>query len=149
MPHPCAGLLSWIPPRNFETYGLVIQWKVHPFHARLKAAISYARLKLFRVRIRAEDFDEVAVLAQKLDGLDDLAVLHVAVAINEEEIFPRLPFARARFILRHVDFVTAERGNRLMQRAGLVGHADQQAGAVVAGGRTGLGGAHKEARGVG
>jgi len=32
-----------------------------------------AELKLLRVRIRAEDFDEVAVYAQKLDGLDDLA----------------------------------------------------------------------------
>jgi len=40
-----------------------------------------------RVRIRAEDLDEVAVLAQKLDGLDNLAVLHVAIAINEEKVF--------------------------------------------------------------
>ena len=62
----------------------MIQWKVHPFHARLKAGTSFAGLKLFRVRIRTEDFDEVAVLAQKLDGLDDLAVLHVAVTINED-----------------------------------------------------------------
>src|ERR1035437_543267 len=92
--------------------------------------------KSLRVRIRAEDFDEVAVFAQKLDGLDDLAVLHVAVAINEKEIFPRLPFAGARFNLRHVDFVTAERGNRLMQRASFVGHAQQQTRAVVARGRT-------------
>ncbi len=121
-------------------------WIQGSYH--LIAALIHQR-KSFRVRIRAEDFDEVAMLAQKLDGLDDLAVLHVAVAINEEEIFPRLPLARARFNLRHVDFVTAERGNRLMQRAGLVGHADQQAGAVVAGGRTALAAEHEEARGVG
>src|ERR1039458_7686043 len=67
--------------------------KLHQLHARLKLRASFEGLKLFRVWIRAEDFDEVAVLAQKLDGFDDLAVLHVAVAINEEEIFPRLPFA--------------------------------------------------------
>ena len=89
------------------------------------------------------------MLAQKLDGLDDFAVLHVAVAIDEEEIFPRLPFAGARFNLRHVDFVAAERGNRLMQRAGFVGDADQQARAVVARGRTALAAQHEEARGVG
>src|ERR1039457_2283925 len=59
--------------------------KLHQLHARLKLRASFEGLKLFRVWIRAEDFDEVAMLAQKLDGLDDLAVLRVAVAINEEE----------------------------------------------------------------
>ena len=102
-----------------------------------------------RVRIRAEDFDEVAMLAEQLDGLGDFRVLKMAVAINEEEIFPRLALAGARFDLRHVDLVPAERGDGLVQRADLVGDADHQAGAVVAGGRTALAAEHEEARGVG
>src|SRR3974390_2279460 len=88
-----------------------------------------------RVRIGTEDFDEVAVLAEQMNGLRHFAVLRVTVTINEEEIFPRLPFARTRFNFRHVDLVPAERGNRLVQRPGFVGYADEQAGAVAAGGR--------------
>src|SRR5947207_326674 len=89
-----------------------------------------------RVRIRAEPLDVAALLLQMRNGLGDLLVMNMAVAINEEEIFPRLPLAGAGFDLGHVDAITPERGQRVVQRADLVRDADHQARAVLARGRT-------------
>lgn len=84
-----------------------------------------------------------------LDGFGDFAVFLVAVAIDEEEIFPRAAFAGARLDLGEVDAIAAERGQRVMQRADFVRDAHHEAGAVVAGGRTALAAEHEETRGVG
>ena len=78
------------------------------------------------------------MLAEFGDGLGDFRILRMAGAIDEEEIFPRLAFAGARFDLRHVDLEAAERGDGGMQRAGFIGDTDHQARAVVAGRRTAL-----------
>ena len=95
-------------------------------------------LVLLRIRIGAEDFDEGALRAEFGDGAGDLAVFRVAVAIDEEEIFPRLALAGAGFDFRHVQFEFAKRAERAVQRADLVRDAEHDAGAVVAGGRAAL-----------
>src|SRR5689334_17904431 len=73
-----------------------------------------------RIRIRPEDLYVTTLLLQMRDGLGDLLVVNVAVAINEEEILPRLPLAGAGFDLGHVDAITPERRQRVVQRADLV-----------------------------
>ena len=77
------------------------------------------------------------------------AVFHVAVAIDEEEIFPGLALAGAGFDLGHVDAIAAEGGQRVIQGAHAVREAEHQAGAVVAGGRAALPAQHQKAGGVG
>src|SRR5262249_19833403 len=72
---------------------------------------------LSRIRIRPQDFYETAFLVQELDRFGNLAVFHMAVAIDEEEIFPGFALARARFDLRQVNAIPAERRQRMVQRA--------------------------------
>ena len=97
-----------------------------------------ATVALLNIRIRPQNFDEIAVFAQMLDRIGDLGVQVMPGAINEEEIFPRLAFAGTGFNLGQVDLELAEGANRFMQRARAVGDAQHEAGAVVAGGRTAL-----------
>ena len=49
---------------------------------------------------------------QFAEGFRDFAVLGVAVAIDKEEIFPRLALAGTAFDFRHVQLVTAERSGK-------------------------------------
>src|SRR5258708_16237877 len=83
-----------------------------------------------------------------LDRSGNFLVLRMAVAINEKEIFPRLPFAGTRLDFRQVDFVMAKCGNRFMQRADFVGNAYHQTRAVVAGRRTALAAENEKTRGI-
>src|SRR5262245_12461018 len=48
-----------------------------------------------RVRIRTQHLDVTAFHFEVLDGFGDFLFVDVSVAIDEEEIFPRLPLARA------------------------------------------------------
>ncbi len=88
------------------------------------------------------------MLAQPLDRLGHLGILKMSGAINEEEVFPRLALARTRLNLRHVDLELAERGNGLVQRARLVGHAQHQTRAIITRRRTALTAEHEKARGI-
>ena len=106
-------------------------------------------LPLIRVRIRAEHFDEVALAFEIGDGFGDFAICRMAVAIDEEKIFPRFAFARARLDLRHVQFVFTKSGERVVQRADFMRDADHQTGAIFSGRRTALASEHEEAGGVG
>ena len=69
------------------------------------------------------------------DGLGDLAVLSVPVAIDEEEIFPCFSFTGAAFDLCHIQLVAAEGGERVVERADFVHDAEHEAGAIMAGRR--------------
>src|SRR6266566_7604867 len=86
-----------------------------------------------RIRIRSEHFHVAAMFVEQRDGFGHLPIAHVAVAINEEEILPGLALAGTRLDLGHVDAVTAEGSQRAIQRADLIGDAEHEAGAVVAG----------------
>ena len=93
---------------------------------------------LIRVRIRAEDFDEITLLFEIGDGFGDFAVIHEAIAIDEEKLFPGFAFAWARLDFRHVQFVTTKCAERGMQRADFMLNADHQTGAIFARCRTAL-----------
>lgn len=102
-------------------------------------------VRLIGVGIGTKHFCEIADAMEVGDRFGDFAVLHVAVAIDEEEIFPCLPLARARFDLRHVDLVFSKRSKRIMERTDLMRHADHEACPVVTGRRTALPSEDKEA----
>ena len=51
------------------------------------------------------------------DGAGDFAVAGMAVAIHEEEVFPRAAFAGAALDLRHVEPIFTERRERAVQPA--------------------------------
>jgi len=104
------------------------------------------RLNSIHIRIRAEGFYKVAVRAKLLDRLRNFFVLRVAVAINEEKIFPCLALARARFDFRQINLEFAERGDGFVQCADFVGNADHQTRAVIARRRTALATKHEKAR---
>ena len=70
----------------------------------------------------------------------------MTVAVDEEEIFPRPPFAGPRFNLREIDSKSPECGEGVMERADLVADAYHQAGPIVAGRWTALSAEHEEAR---
>src|SRR5439155_753270 len=124
------------------------RWLMRREGASAKNGIQ-CRTPLLGVRVRAEHFDEAALLFQLTDGFGNFVVAGMAVAVDEEEILPGFSFAGARFNFRHVDAVTAKGGERAMQRAHLVHQADHDAGAIVAGGRAALAAQHQEARRVG
>ena len=69
--------------------------------------------------------------------------------IDEEKIFPHFAFAGARFDFRHVDAIAAKRSQRAMQRPHLIGDAEHEAGAVVAGRWTALPAQDQKAGGIG
>src|SRR5688572_33073441 len=77
----------------------------------------FAMPGLLRVRIGTEDLYEAAMALQLVDGFGDLAIFGVAVAIDEEEVFPRLALAGAAFNLRHVPLIAAAGRQRVAQRA--------------------------------
>lgn len=103
----------------------------------------------FSIRKRAENFYEVAMFAEILDGAGDFFVLGMAVAIDEEEIFPGFAFAGAGFDFGQIDFGAAEGRERFVKRADFVRDADHEAGPVLAGGRAALAAEHEKSGGVG
>src|SRR5437899_2720331 len=118
-------------------------------HASVWTALTRpAGRKLLGVRVRAEHFDEAALLFQLTDGFGHFVVADMAVAIDEEEILPGFSFAGALFNFRHFDAVAAKGGESAMQRAHLVHQTDHETGAIVAGGRAALAAKHEEARSV-
>src|SRR5690242_13032821 len=78
-----------------------------------------------------------------------LSILNMTVTVDKEEILPSLPFAGSRFNLRHVDTIATKGGQRAMKCTHLVGDADHDTGAVMAGRRAALSAQHEEPRGVG
>ena len=52
------------------------------------------RIGLISVGIGAEDFDEIALFAEVFDGSRDFPIFLMAIAVDEEEVFPGFPFAR-------------------------------------------------------
>ena len=88
------------------------------------------------------------MFVEQSDGFGHLAIAHVAVAINEEEILPGLALAGAGLDFGHVDAEAAKGGEGTMQGAHLVHQADHQTGPVAAGGRSALAAQHEETRGV-
>ena len=102
-----------------------------------------------RIWIRTEDFHEIAMLTEILDGSGDFFVLGVAVAIDEEEIFPRFAFAGTGFDFGQIDFGAAEGSERFVERAHFIRDTNHHAGAVVAGGRAALAAQYEKAGGIG
>ena len=89
------------------------------------------------------------MLPQLNNRFGDLAIVHVAVAIDKKEIFPGLPLARARLDLGHVNAIAAERRQRAIQRPNPINDAEHDAGAVIARRRAALPPQYQEARCVG
>src|SRR5262245_45409217 len=98
--------------------------------ADLREKVKLKRAPLLGVGIGAEHLHVAAMLLQQGDGFGDLAVNGVAIAVHEEEVFPHLAFAGARLDFRHVQPITAKRGERGVERANLVLDAEHEAGAV-------------------
>src|SRR5437870_1279658 len=87
--------------------------------------------------VGAEDIESLAFLADDLQGFLEWWVVGVSLDIDEEEV-GRVAVAAAvgdgeRLDPGHVDPELFERGDRLGERAGLVGQADHQRGLVAAG----------------
>src|SRR6266567_2383463 len=97
-----------------------------------------------RIRIRAQHLHKRALLFEFSDRRRDLFLAGVPIAINEEEILPRLALARPRFDFRHVNFITAKRRQRPVKSADPVRDAEHQARAIMPGRRTALPPEHEE-----
>src|SRR4051812_17785137 len=103
---------------------------------------------LFAIGIRAKHLHEVAFAAEFGNGIGDAAIFVMAIAIDEEEIFPGFALARATLDLGHVELEAAEWRQRSVQGTDFVRDAEHDACAVATRRWTALTPQNKEARHV-